>query len=77
MTSYGHFGSFHPAILRAKAILESGELGAIKHAEVTMKIPKGVMAKDDIRFDYALGGGAMMDMGCTCPFISAFYVSRY
>lgn len=50
---------------RAKAIIESGELGAIKHAEATLKIPKGLMPEDDIRFDYSLGGGAMMDMGCT------------
>jgi hypothetical protein len=29
-------------------------------------MPDVVFAKDDIRFDHALGGGAMMDMGCTC-----------
>lgn len=55
---------FHPAIHRVKAILESGELGAIKHAEATMKLGKGFVPDDDIRFNYELGGGIMMDMGC-------------
>ncbi|EKM54182.1 uncharacterized protein PHACADRAFT_210000 [Phanerochaete carnosa HHB-10118-sp] len=55
---------FHPAIHRVKAILDNGELGAIKHVEVTMKLPKGFAADDDIRFNYELGGGIMMDMGC-------------
>jgi predicted dehydrogenase len=50
---------------RAREILESGELGAIKHAEAYMKAPKGLLPEDDIRFNYSLGGGAMMDMGCT------------
>ncbi|KAJ3490933.1 hypothetical protein NLI96_g1063 [Meripilus lineatus] len=55
---------FHPTIQRAKAILESGELGAIKSLEASLTLPKGIMADSDIRFDYPLGGGAMMDMGC-------------
>lgn len=55
---------FHPSVQRAKAILDSGELGAIKHIEATMAIPRGLMKDDDIRFNYEIGGGAMMDMGC-------------
>lgn len=57
-------GRFHPAVQRAKAILDSGELGAIKHIEARMTLFRGIMKEDDIRFDYELGGGAMMDMGC-------------
>ena len=57
---------FHPAVQRARAIIESGELGAIKHAEAKLYAPKGIMPDDDIRFNYDLGGGATMDMGCTC-----------
>ena len=60
---------FHPAVQRAKAILDSGELGAIKHIEARMSIFRGFMKDDDIRFDYNLGGGAMMDMGCKLLYI--------
>lgn len=55
---------FHPAVQRAREIIESGELGAIKHAEVIMDLPKGFIKDNDIRFNLELGGGAMMDMGC-------------
>ena len=58
------FDRFHPAVQRAKAILDSGELGAVKHIEARMSSFRGFMKDDDIRFDYDLGGGAMMDMGC-------------
>lgn len=56
--------SFHPAVQRCKEIVASGEYGAVKHVEVFLKIPRGIMGPGDIRFDHALGGGAMMDMGC-------------
>jgi predicted dehydrogenase len=56
---------FHPAIQRVKEILDSGELGAIKSIETSLALPKGLMPADDIRFNYELGGGAMMDLGCT------------
>ncbi len=55
---------FHPAVQRAKAILDSGELGAIKSVEATLTVPRGILKDDDIRFDYSLGGGGLMDMGC-------------
>ena len=56
---------FHPAVRRAKAILDSGELGAIKSARAALAFPNfGMFSKDDIRYNLALGGGAMMDMGC-------------
>jgi hypothetical protein len=59
---------FHPAIQRVKAILESGELGAVQSVRANMLTTKGIFTGDDIRFDYDLGGGAMMDMGCACPY---------
>ena len=55
---------FHPAIARVKNILDSGELGPIKNMSATLRVPKGVIKEGDIRLDYGLGGGAMMDMGC-------------
>ncbi|PPQ63799.1 hypothetical protein CVT24_009794 [Panaeolus cyanescens] len=55
---------FHPALQRAKEIILSKELGKIKNVDIKMEIPAGIMKSNDIRFDYELGGGAMMDMGC-------------
>ncbi|KAJ7588040.1 hypothetical protein C8J56DRAFT_940760 [Mycena floridula] len=55
---------FHPAIQRVKAIITSGELGAVKHISTALSLPRGFIGTQDIRFDYSLGGGAMMDMGC-------------
>lgn len=56
---------FHPAIQRVRAIIDSGELGAIKEVNATLALPKGILGNDnDIRMNYDLGGGAMMDCGC-------------
>ncbi|KAJ7588012.1 hypothetical protein C8J56DRAFT_940725 [Mycena floridula] len=55
---------FHPAIQRVKAIITSGELSAVKHISSALSIPRGFIGTQDIHFDYSLGGGAMMDMGC-------------
>ncbi|KAI0344542.1 NAD(P)-binding protein [Trametopsis cervina] len=57
---------FHPVNVRAKAILDSGELGAIKSIEARARLAKGMVPPTDIRFNHALGGGAMMDFGCYC-----------
>ncbi|KAJ3917815.1 NAD(P)-binding protein [Lentinula edodes] len=56
--------SFHPAIQRAKAVLDSGELGKIKSIDLKFTAPAGAMKDSDIRFNLALGGGATMDLGC-------------
>lgn len=55
---------FHPAAQRAKAIIESGELGAVTSMEVTFQLPGGFIREGDIRYSFKLGGGAMMDPGC-------------
>ncbi|KAK7038504.1 hypothetical protein R3P38DRAFT_3475601 [Favolaschia claudopus] len=56
---------FHPAVLRVKAIIDSGELGAVKSTSTGLALPRGMIksAADNIRFDFKLGGGALMDMG--------------
>ena len=51
-------------IHRVKQIIESGEIGALKSVEEIFAIPRGVYLKpDDIRYDFALGGGSLMDQG--------------
>lgn len=53
---------YHPLAARMKHIIESGELGRLRDIETAFCIP--LAAPGNIRFDYALGGGATMDVGC-------------
>ncbi|KAI0043356.1 NAD(P)-binding protein [Auriscalpium vulgare] len=63
---------FHPAIRRTKEIVDSGELGTITKIETEMAIPSGIFNDSDIRFSYALGGGAFMEMGCYTLFTARY-----
>ncbi|MEE1928548.1 Gfo/Idh/MocA family oxidoreductase [Streptomyces sp. TRM 70351] len=53
---------FHPVTRRLHALLESGELGELRHVEALVAIP--APAQDDPRWSLELAGGAMMDVGC-------------
>jgi len=53
---------YHPLIQQIKAIVESGELGIIEHIEAHFNMP--IPKFKDIRLEYALAGGATMDVGC-------------
>lgn len=63
-------GRFHPALKRVKAIIDSGELGKVKHITVNMTVYQGYFKDDDIRYNFELGGGTLMDMGCESFFAS-------
>jgi predicted dehydrogenase len=52
----------HPVTRRLHQLLDSGELGDLRHVEVDMVIPPP--ADDDPRWSLALAGGALMDLGC-------------
>lgn len=69
--------SFHPAINRVKEIIESGELGKLKNISGSLRMPAQMrmFTLDDIRFDYKLGGGNLMDMGCKYEITCAQYSS--
>lgn len=56
---------YHPMARRVEEILASGELGAVRALEADFYIPLFLRPRD-IRYDYALGGGALMDTGCYC-----------
>lgn len=53
---------YHPMTLRAEEIIASGELGPLRHVEAALCFPLPKFS--DIRYDYGLAGGAMMDAGC-------------
>ncbi|KAH9928579.1 hypothetical protein B0H21DRAFT_894782 [Amylocystis lapponica] len=54
---------FHPAMHRVKAIIDEGSLGKILKVSAQLGVWRMLWSDDDIRFDYSLGGGTLMDMG--------------
>jgi predicted dehydrogenase len=53
---------YHPLAERMRSIAHSGELGPIREIHTSMCFPLPKFS--DIRYQYDLGGGAMMDAGC-------------
>ncbi|MEU7791153.1 Gfo/Idh/MocA family oxidoreductase [Amycolatopsis sp. NPDC049159] len=53
---------YHPLALRVEEIVASGELGELARVETAVCFPLPKFS--DIRYDYALAGGATMDAGC-------------
>ncbi len=53
---------YHPLAARMKAIIDSGELGRVRHLEAHFCVP--LLRRHDIRYRYDLAGGALMDLGC-------------
>lgn len=53
---------YHPLTRRVEEIIASGELGTLRRVEAALCFPLPKFS--DIRYDYALAGGATMDAGC-------------
>lgn len=53
---------YHPLALRMEEIVHSGELGEVKRVETAMCFP--LPRFGDIRYNFGLAGGALMDAGC-------------
>jgi predicted dehydrogenase len=53
---------YHPLAQRMVEIVRSGELGTLRHVGMSLCFPLPVFS--DIRYQYDLGGGALMDAGC-------------
>ncbi|MEV6627553.1 Gfo/Idh/MocA family oxidoreductase [Amycolatopsis sp. NPDC051106] len=53
---------YHPLALRVEELVASGELGTLERVETALSFPLPKFS--DIRYDYALAGGATMDAGC-------------
>ena len=52
----------HPLAARMREIIESGEIGELRHVEASLCIP--FLLPGDIRYRLDLAGGATMDTGC-------------
>jgi len=53
---------YHPLVRRMVSLLRSRAIGTVRHAQCWTTWP--VPDLGDIRYDYAFGGGALMDGGC-------------
>jgi predicted dehydrogenase len=53
---------YHPMTLRMEEIVHSGELGDVQRVETAMCFP--LPRFGDIRYNFDLAGGALMDAGC-------------
>ena len=53
---------YHPLAQRMVEIVRSGELGSLRHVEAALCFP--LPRFSDIRYQYDLAGGALMDAGC-------------
>lgn len=53
---------YHPLAARMKGLVDSGELGTVRHLEAHLCFV--LPLPGDIRYRYELAGGATMDVGC-------------
>ncbi|TWP48265.1 Gfo/Idh/MocA family oxidoreductase [Lentzea tibetensis] len=53
---------YHPMALRLAEIMSSGVLGPLRHVQASVCFPLPVFS--DIRYNWSLAGGALMDAGC-------------
>jgi predicted dehydrogenase len=53
---------YHPVTRGLHGLVDSGELGGLRHVEVDMFMP--APAANDPRWSLELAGGALMDLGC-------------
>jgi predicted dehydrogenase len=53
---------YHPLTARVKEIVASGELGKVQHIDAQFGFL--LLSPNNIRFQYNLAGGALMDCGC-------------
>jgi predicted dehydrogenase len=65
---------YHPRIHKAAALVQSGVIGNLKTIETGFTFFLG--DKDDIRYKFQEGGGALMDVGCYCINISRLMAGR-
>ena len=55
---------YHPLVAQVRDVLDRGLIGRIRHLEARFDLPDGRIPRGDIRWDLAIGGGALMDLGC-------------
>jgi len=57
---------FHPQVVRAKELINSGAIGDLKGMASVFTYRLGPGSEDNIRLSAPLAGGGLMDVGCYC-----------
>lgn len=60
----GFHYAYHPIFARLLELVGEGAVGELTHFHVAMEMPPP--PTDDLRWSWALAGGALMDLGCYC-----------
>ena len=70
---------YHPLWLETLRTILSNrdELGALERVSGTFTVPAIFLKNDGIRFQYSVGGGAQMDLGCYLVSMCRFVVDTY
>lgn len=55
---------YHPQFTRLADLVSGQEVGELRRLDVSMRMP--APHDDDLRWSWALSGGALMDLGCYC-----------
>jgi D-xylose 1-dehydrogenase (NADP+, D-xylono-1,5-lactone-forming) len=65
---------YHPQAVRAKELVDGGELGELQLVVASFSWPAPMTG--DIRLDPALDGGSLMDVGCYCVSASRLFAGE-
>ena len=70
---------YHPLCYETlrNIITKKDEIGSIHNISGSFTVPARFLKPDDIRFQYSLGGGAQMDLGCYLVSMCRFIVNTY
>lgn len=55
---------YHPTVAYYQNLVAGGRIGTVERVEADFNLPEGYIPRDDIRWDFDIGGGATMDLGC-------------
>lgn len=55
---------YHPVVTQMQALLDAGVIGHIEGADAAFDLADGRIPMTDIRWNYSIAGGSLMDLGC-------------
>jgi predicted dehydrogenase len=55
---------YHPLVAQMQAMLDTGVIGDVEGADAAFDLADGRIPMTDVRWDYSIAGGSLMDLGC-------------